>query len=134
MTSIQDKQLVLSDKEEAFIANLFSNGGNIQQAAEDADYNRHYGYILYKRLAKPIAEAAQHYLAIHSVKAAKKLVDTMDAEMPNPVQVTAAQAILNHVKQDMFKEEVKETTIKANIFILPEKRQLPIIDAEFREN
>lgn len=124
----------LSDKEENFIDALIENGGSIRGASIAAGYGEAYGYQLRKRLAKHIAEAAQEYLAIHAVKAGHKLIGLMDAEMPNPTHLNATIAVLDRagvIKKDFHEEE--RPTIKANIFILPEKRFNEVIDTTFNE-
>jgi hypothetical protein len=124
----KEEEVVLTDRELLFINTLIETGGSIKSAAEEAGYAPGYAYALRKRLSKFIAEAAQQYLAIHSVKAAKKVVDAMDEDIPNPVRLQAAQAVLDRagvIKKD-FTEKEQETgpVIRANIFILPEKRDL----------
>lgn len=135
MNMSNSKELTLTDREEAFVHALVDSGGNIAIAEEAGGYAKGYGYLVRRRLAKHVAEAAQEYLAINSVKAAKKVVDTMDAVMPNPVQLTAAQAVLDRagVVKKSLEEEQTGPTIKANIFILPEKRYAEIIDVTFTE-
>jgi len=125
----------INEKEQLFIENLLDNGGNVQKAAIDAGYKyaQSYGYVLRKRLAKEIAEATQQFLAFHGPKAAHKVISLMDAEMPNPTHLAAARDILDRggVKTP---EETNQINVKANIFILPEKRLLEeakIIDVEY---
>jgi len=134
MSYIQGKEVVLSERDNSFIDCLLTNGGNIRAAARDAGFAQDYGYAVYRRLAKHIAEAAQEYIAIHSVRAAQVTIDQMEAEVPNPIRLAAAQAVLDRagvVKQDL---RVQEVTIgKANIFILPEKRELPAIDVAYEQ-
>lgn len=125
----------ISDRDQQFIESLLENGGNVQAAARDVGINGRYAYQMQKRLFKHIAEAAQHYLALHSVKAASSLVGEMIADVPNPVRLTACQAVLDRagvIRKDYQEEEIERPTIKANIFILPEKRiiQELIIDNE----
>ena len=124
-----------NDTERAFIQALIENDGLPQKAAEAVGLTPMYGYQLRDKLAKAIIEAAQNYLASHSIKAAKTLVDHMDKEMPNPIHLQAAQGLLDRVgiiKHDPnANQQVQQ--IKANIFILPEKRPV-VIDAEFSED
>ena len=124
----------LNEQESTFIEALFANGGNIAQAAETAKYSFNYGYKLRDRLAKAITQAAQEYLALNSLRAAAKLVDSIDSEMPNPLHITAANSVLDRV--GVIKKDFSETlqpVIKANIFILPEKRPSEIIETAFIE-
>jgi len=122
----------LDEQENTFVKALFENGGNIAQAAETAKYSFNYGYRLRDRLAKAITQAAQEYLAMNSVKAAAKIVNSMDAEMPNPIHLQAANSLLDRVgiiKRDFAEEN--RNVIKANIFILPEKRTQEIVDTVY---
>ena len=130
-------ELALNAREQNFVENLLNNGGNVQQAAKDAGYEhpQSYGYVLRKRLAKEIAEATQQYLAFHGPKAAHKVISLMDDEMPNPIHLAAAKDILDRsgVKTP---DQTNQISVKANIFILPEKRLLEeakIIDTEYSE-
>ncbi len=127
------KELVINDQEQLFIDHLLDNGGNVRQAARDAGYGTpdKYGYVLRKRLSKEIAEATQQFLAFHGPKAAHKIIDTMDAEMPNPIQLAAAKDILDRAGVKT-KDDSTQVNVKANIFILPEKKLLEanIIDLE----
>lgn len=121
---MSSKEVILNDREELFIQLLVENGGKVKDAAEEAGYDHKYAYVVRKRLAKYIAEAAQQYLSIQSVKAAKKIIDIMDEEMPNAIQLQAAQAVLDRagvIKKDMNEGQINVQ--KANIFILPEKRE-----------
>ncbi len=114
---------VLNDQETSFIEHLLDNGGNLYRAAEAAGYAPGNAYKLRTRLAQHIIKAAHEHLAVNSIKAAIKLVDTVDAEVPNPIHLSAAQALLDRVgiiKKDPTVENTP--VIKANIFILPEKR------------
>ena len=128
------KEIALTNKEEAFIEHLFETGGKIKLAAELAGYKHAetYGYVLRKRLAKEIAEAAQHYLSFNAPRAAKKIVDTMDEDNPNPIQFAAAKDILDRAGAKPKPEEVAQVSVKANIFILPEKKLISdnVIDLE----
>lgn len=119
---------VLEEREEKFIEYLVWEGMLPQEAAAEAGYAANYGYALKKRLAKHIVAETEHYLALHAPKAARKMVDSIDNEMPNPVNLSAAKEVLDRVGVTR-KDHIETTTIKANIFILPEKKPT-IIDHE----
>ena len=119
----------LTTQEENFIELLFENDGHIAKAAELAGYAPAYGYALKKRLAEAIVEASKTYMAMHVAKASIRLVKTIDAENPNPVNLSAVKEVLDRggvVKKD----DAPVVTIRPNIFILPEKKPLQIIDVE----
>ena len=123
------KELVdLNEQEARFVELLFENQGNISKSAEQAGFHPQYGYQLRKKFAKAITEAAEQYLSVNSMKAAVKLVDSIDAECPNPVNLSAAQAVLDRV--GIIKKDPTNVpqVIKANIFILPEKRFAEMTD------
>lgn len=124
----------LNEQELLFVDRLFENGGNLYKAAEDAGYVGAYAYKLRNRLAKAISQAAQEYLALNSLKAAAKLVDSIDSDMPNPLHLQAANAVLDRagvIKKDF--SETMQPIIKANIFILPEKKIQEVIETTFTE-
>lgn len=127
------KEVVLNDKEQAFIEALLENGGHLVKAAEAAGYSqpKKYAYVLRDRLAEHITKAAHQYMAMKSLRAATFMADSLDSDEPiNPVKVTIARDMLDRsgIKP---KEEVQQTTVKANIFILPEKREIKAIDVEY---
>lgn len=121
------KELTISDHDQQFIDLLFENGGNAAEAARTLGHASTYGYLLKKKLAKHIAEATKQYLALHAPKAANRVVEMMTQEMPNPTHLAAAKEILDRsgVKE---KEETQQQVIRPNIFILPEKREIKVID------
>lgn len=132
------KDLVdLTDQEHKFIDCLFLNGGNLFRAAEESGYAPKYAYRLRNRLAKAISQAAQEYLSVNSLKAAHKLVESVDSEMPNALHMQAATALLDRVgiiKKDFNPPEAAPApVIKANIFILPEKKAQDVINGDFSE-
>jgi ATP phosphoribosyltransferase len=131
------KELALTDKEESFIANLLDNGGNVKQAYVAAGYDPRYAhtaaYTIRKRLAKEIAEATQHYIAFHAPKAAHRVIAMMTEDMPNPTHLSAAKDILDRAGAKVKEEIQQVSVVKANIFILPEKKlieEAKIIDVE----
>jgi hypothetical protein len=110
----------LTEQETKFIEALILNGGNLGAAAESAGYARNYGYALRSRLSKHIIDATKDYFAVHAIKAANRVIESIDNQMPNAVNLNAALALLDRVgisKKDLDSSE----TIKANVFILPAK-------------
>lgn len=122
------KELALTPNQQNFIDMLIACDGNVAEAAREVGISDTYGYVLKNKLAKHIAEAAQQYLASHAISSAKKLIEMQDKEMPNPVHLNAINSVLDRAGVKYVSEEDKGPTIKANIFILPEKREIePII-------
>lgn len=117
------KELLLTDlstKEQTFIEALINNGGQVFKAAEEAGYNKTYATVLKKKLSKYIIEATQEHLALHAIKAADRVIASIDEEVPNNVRLNAANSLLDRV--GLSKRELDtQPSIKANIFILPEK-------------
>lgn len=130
---MSNKEIVLLDKEKDFIDLIIRYRGNVQKAAEEAGYASLYGYALRKRLAKYIAEATQEFIAMESIRAAHVVLDNMDKEFPNPIHLAAAKDILDRAGVKAAKEEEEKAVIRANIFILPEKRPLEAIDVSYTE-
>lgn len=126
------KEVALSDKEQSFVDLVIETRGNVQLAALQAGYCKEYGYVLRKKLANHIADAAQEFLSMQAVKAAFVVVDHMDNEMPNPIHLAAAKDVLDRSGVKRVQDEV-QPTIKANIFILPEKRPLEAIEVSYTE-
>lgn len=126
------KELVLTEKEQNFISALMENGGNLQDAAEAAGYNRRYVYELRKRLSREIAEAALHYMSLKSIRAAHHVVEVMEGtgeeEIPNLIRFQAAKDILDRcgVKYIEPTEAPQQVVVRPNIFILPEKKETSI--------
>ena len=122
------KELELTDREQKFVDLVIEYEGDFLQAAKECEYAGNYVYKLRKRLAKHIAEAAQQYIAIHSPKAAKGLVGLMDDELPNPVRLNVYNSILDRAGAKPIADQEVAPTIKANIFILPEKKMIDVTD------
>lgn len=121
-------EVALTEKQENFIQALVENGGNVRAAAEQSGITLQYAYIVKSKLAERIAEATMGYLALSAPRAARKIVDSVTAEMPNPINLSAAKDVLDRIGVRPRTEEVEKPIIKQNIFILPEKRPLQMID------
>ena len=123
-----DKQL--TTKQESFLENLITTGGDPKKAAELAGYTTHWHVV--KALKLQIIDMASTILAQSAPQAAQKLVDVMDSNEPIPqasMRIQAAQTILDRVslgKKDTI--DVKHEVI-GGVFILPAKEEI-IIEAE----
>lgn len=115
----------LSPEHQKFVDLLFENRGNVAKAAEEAGFNRMYGYKLVSMLREKIIEQAESILALHAPRAAFTLADGIDGDAPaptNPLRVDCAKQILDRVGI-VKKEKVEiDSTKNVGIFILPAKR------------
>jgi hypothetical protein len=125
-----DKQL--TTKQQSFLENLITTGGDPKKAAELSGYTTHWHVV--KALKSEILEMASTILAQSAPLAAQKLVDVMESNEPIPqasMRIQAAQTILDRVglgKKDSL--EVKHE-VSGGVFILPAKEEI-IIEAEVR--
>ncbi len=116
-----EEELTQEQKDDLFIEYLIHNGGNIEEASELSGHHRKYGTQLRKRLAKRIIEAANDYIATNAVKAASRMIKSIDGEMPNSTNLAAALALLDRVGIIKKDPTLENLAAKANIFILPAK-------------
>ena len=98
----QRKKRELSDKQQSFLTALFENGGNFSRACEVAGYSQgSIGYLKGESLADEIIDGARNILAGGAVKAANKIVATIDSpeiERGDNIQnLQAAESLLNRV-------------------------------------
>ena len=119
----------ISEKEELFLSNLFSNGGAVVAAATDAGYPKGSVGWLRNRLADEIIKRSKTLLATASVKATQRLIDTIDSPEINrgdDVRLKAAESLLNRV--GLGKEETHNHNIQAihGVVLLPAKKGMDI--------
>ncbi len=128
LPSTESKERTLTDKQQAFLDNLISTGGDPKQAAELAGYSGNYHQVI-KSLRQEVIELASDVLARSAPQAAFKLVEIMNSDAPIPQvgnKLTAAQTILDRV--GVSKSDKLDVTHKAagGIFILPEKEPIEV--------
>jgi hypothetical protein len=116
----------LEPREEQFIHFLLQ-GRSPCDAAKMAGYEYTYGKALERKLSKYIIDATNQYLALHGPQAARKVISALEDEMPNKSQIDAAKDILNRIGAVSQDNNALIPTVKANIFILPEKKQTEMI-------
>ena len=75
-----NRQRKLSEKQQSFLDNLVSTGGDPKKAAELAGYAEGSYSQVVKSLKEEMIDLASHILAQSSPKAAIKLVQVMDSE------------------------------------------------------
>jgi hypothetical protein len=124
----------LTDKQHSFLEHLVEQGGDPKKAAELAGYNSGH-YQVVKSLKKEILDIAEGILAQSAPKAALKLVEVMNSDVPIPqanMRLQAAQTILDRV--GLGRSERIDVSHKAEggLFILPSKQEV-IIDGEYEE-
>ena len=128
LPSTESKERNLTDKQQSFLDNLISTGGDPKQAAELAGYSGNYHQVI-KSLKEEVIELASDVLARSAPQAAFKLVEIMNTDKPVPQvsnKLQAAQTILDRV--GVAKRDRLDVTHKAagGIFILPEKAPIEI--------
>ncbi len=112
----------LTDSQEKFLDALFGEArGNPKKAGELAGYSEH---SVLRNLKQEIVSRAENYLAVHSAKAASKMVDMLDEDGTTPhanIRMEAAKQILDRI--GITKKDSLDINMKAmhGIFILPAK-------------
>ena len=119
----------LTTKQQTFLDNLVETGGDPKEAARLAGYSENGHWQVAHALKNEIIELASNILAHSAPKAAMKLVDIMDSNVPIPqanMRLQAAQTILDRTglgKQERL--EVKHN-VEGGLFILPAKEEIII--------
>lgn len=126
------KDRELTEQQSQFLSLLFENGGNVRQAALDAGYSSGSVAWLKQSLADEIVERTKSLLATNALKAATRLVNTIDNPVPergDELRFRAAESLLNRV--GVAKQETLNHNVQAvhGVVLLPPKKEV-IIDAE----
>ena len=122
----------LTVKQQGFLDHLVATGGDPKEAAVLAGYAENGHWQVAHALKNEIIELASNILAQSAPKAAMKLVDIMDSNIPIPqasVRIQAAQTILDRIglgKKDTLEINHK---VEGGLFILPAKEEI-IINAK----
>ena len=124
------KERQLTDQQSQLLALLFENGGNVRQAALDAGYSSGSVAWLKQSLAEEIVERTKSLLATNALKAATRLVNTIDNPVPergDELRFRAAESLLNRV--GVAKQETLNHNVQAihGVVLLPPKKEV-IID------
>ena len=119
------KSTKISEKEELFLQNLFSNGGYVVAAAESAGYTKGSAGHLRSKLSNEIISRSKNLLASASVKATNKLISLIDSpqiERGDDLRFKAAESLLNRV--GLGKEETHNHNVQAlhGVVLLPAKK------------
>jgi len=126
-TILKTQNKNLTDTQEKFLDALFGEAqGNPRRAGELAGYSEHSYPKVLRNLKDEIVKRAENYLAIHSAKAATKMVNMLDEDGTTPhasIRMEAAKQILDRiglVKKDQLDVNMN---VKHGIFILPAKNE-----------
>ena len=132
---VEKRNRQLTEKQQKFLDNLVTTGGNPKQAAQLAGYSENYHQVL-RSLKDEVLALAEDVLVQHAPRAAFKLIEVMDSDKPiaqanNKLQ--AAQTLLDRV--GIAKTDTLNVNHQANngIFIMPDKKEI-IIEAERHED
>ena len=126
-TILKTQKKSLTDTQEKFLDALFGEAqGNPKKAGELARYSDHSYPKVLRNLKQEIVSRAENYLAVHSAKAATKMVNMLDEDGTTPhanIRLEAAKQILDRI--GIVKKDQLDITMKAvhGIFILPAKEK-----------
>ena len=127
-TILKTQEKSLTDTQEKFLDALFGEAqGNPKRAGELAGYSEHSYPKVLRNLKDEIVKRAENYLAIHSAKAATKMVNMLDEDGTKPhasIRMEAAKQILDRigiVKKDQLDVNMN---LKHGMFILPAKDEV----------
>ena len=115
----------LTATQEKFLDALFGEAqGNPKKAGELAGYSEHSYPKVLRNLKQEIVSRAENYLAVHSARAATKMVNMLDEDGTTPhanIRLEAAKQILDRI--GVVKKDSLDINMKAahGIFILPAK-------------
>ena len=96
----QRKERVLTPQQTQFLELLFENGGNVTAAAVDAGYSRGSVQWFKQTLADEIIDRTKNILSVNAIKAANRVVSTIDNPAPergDELRLRAAESLLNRV-------------------------------------
>ena len=126
-TIIPSQKKSLTESQEKFLDALFGEAqGNPRIAGELAGYSDHSYPKVLRNLKTEIVSRAENYLAVHSAKAATKMVQMLDEDGTTPhasIRMEAAKQILDRigvVKKDQLDVNMN---LKHGMFILPAKNE-----------
>ena len=125
----KQKDRQLTPQQSHFLELLFENGGQVTAAAVDAGYSRGSAAWLKSTLADEIIERTKTILATNAMKAANRVISTIDNPAPergDDLRLKAAESLLNRVvvaKQDQINHNV---TAIHGVVLLPPKKEVVI--------
>ena len=125
----KQKDRQLTPQQSHFLELLFENGGQVTAAAVDAGYSRGSAAWLKSTLADEIIERTKTILATNAMKAANRVISTIDNPAPergDDLRLKAAESLLNRVgvaKQEQINHNV---TAMHGVVLLPPKKEVVI--------
>ena len=125
----KQKDRQLTPQQNDFLELLFENGGQVTAAAVDAGYSRGSAAWLKASLADEIIERTKTILATNAMKAANRVISTIDNPAPergDELRLKAAESLLNRVgvaKQEQINHNV---TAIHGVVLLPPKKEVVI--------
>ena len=128
----KQKDRQLTSQQNHFLELPFENGGQVTAAALDAGYSRGSAAWLKSSLSDEIIERTKQVLATNALKAANRVITTIDNPAPergDELRLKAAESLLNRVgvaKQEQINHNV---TAIHGVVLLPPKKEV-VIDAE----
>ena len=125
----KQKERQLTPQQDRFLEILFENGGQVTAAAVDAGYSRGSAAWLKSTLTDEIIERTKTILATNAMKAANRVISTIDNPAPergDDLRLKAAESLLNRVgvaKQEQINHNV---TAMHGVVLLPPKKEVVI--------
>jgi len=125
----QKKKRELTTQQQLFLDLLFENGGQVTAAAVDAGYSRGSAAWLRRNLADEIVERTKDILSMNALRAANRLVATIDNPAPergDDLRLKAAESLLNRVGVKQAEEVNHNVTAVHGVVLLPPKKEVVI--------
>mgnify|MGYP003110082940 CR=1 FL=1 len=121
-----NKKRELTPQQEKFLDILFENGGRVTSAAVEAGYSQGSAAWLKSSLADEILERTKSLLSVNAIKAANRVINTIDGEnieRHDDLRLRAAESLLNRV--GLAKQETINHNVQAvhGVVLLPPKKE-----------
>lgn len=118
----------LTSKQKIFLDELISSGGNVQQSVDKAGYAKTASSWLIPSLKEEIIEQTKLHLAVHSVKAANRIVEGLDSDgtlaaSQMDTRLKAAGDILDRIGITKRQEIYTESKVLHGVVLIPAKKE-----------
>ena len=122
----QGQKRKLTEKQERFLDELLHNGGHVKNAVLAAGYKEQSRSWLTRSLRDEIIERTRSMLATNSVKAAKRIIEGLDADGSVPLnqmdmRLKTAESVLDRVGLGKKQQIEVEGQVIHGIVMLPSK-------------